>query len=105
MLNELNQQRQPPAEPEEPTAEPSNEAKALADIVAWSAGCPEWQRDALRRLCTGGIGPHDLDELTQLCKDLVASGKPLALEHVRDAESADALVTLTAIEKVRHVNA
>ena len=27
------------------------------------------------------------------------------MEHVRDAESADALVTLTAIEKVRHVNA
>jgi energy-coupling factor transporter ATP-binding protein EcfA2 len=105
MLNELNQQAATPAEPAEPKAEPSNEAKALADIVAWSAACPEWQRDALRRLCTGAIRSADIDELTQLCESPFSKGQPLTLEHVRDAESADALVTLTAIEKVRHVNA
>ena len=27
------------------------DAVVLADILAWSKDCPEWQRDALRRLC------------------------------------------------------
>ena len=31
-----------------------SEAEALADILAWSKDCPEWQRDALRRLCVKG---------------------------------------------------
>ena len=41
-----------------------DEATALASIVAWSAECPAWQRDALRRLCSiDKLGPADLDAL------------------------------------------
>ena len=41
-----------------------SEAEALADILAWSKDCPDWQRDALRRLCVKGeLDDADLDDL------------------------------------------
>ena len=47
-----------------------SEAEALVDILTWSQGCPEWQRDALRRLCTKDmLDDVDIDELTALCKN------------------------------------
>ena len=44
-------------------------ATVYDEILKWSKGRPEWQRDALRRLMiAGSLGPKDIDELTLLCK-------------------------------------
>ena len=101
----LNENTLPPAVPAETPAETSNEAKALADIVAWSESCCAWQRVALRRLCAGEVTADDVAELTRLCKGEITTGEPLGLEHVRDAESARATVTLTGVHSVKNVNA
>jgi len=68
MLEGLNENTLPPAVPAETPVETSNEAKALADIVAWSESCCAWQRDALRRLCAGEVTADDVAGLTRLCK-------------------------------------
>jgi hypothetical protein len=45
------------------------EAEALANILAWSADIPNWQRDALRRLATrADLGDAEIDELVSICK-------------------------------------
>lgn len=47
----------------------TNEAAALADILAWTADGPAWQRDALRRLCTQEtLDTADTDALLAICK-------------------------------------
>src|SRR5690242_40709 len=83
----------------------SNEAAALADIVEWSKGCPDWQRDALRRLCLQDqLDASDIAELTALCKDGTAA-VPLGPEHVKDAAAGAVAVTLKSLHTVQHVNA
>lgn len=38
-------------------------------ILEWSKSRPEWQRDALRRIVTGGTpNPDDIVELVSLCR-------------------------------------
>ena len=84
---------------------PTSEAAALAGIVAWSASCPGWQRDALRRLCTSEVlTPHDLDELLAICKG-EAEGRFLKADDVRDPSAGGAAVTLGQLHGVQHVNA
>lgn len=91
---------------QEAIEETSSEAEALADILAWSADCPEWQRDALRRLCTkDGLEEADLKELTGLCKNGGDGAVPLAAGHIPDPQAATSAVTLRAIHDVEHVNA
>lgn len=86
--------------------ETGSEAQALADILAWSKDCPDWQRDALRRLCTKGeLSEVDLDELTVLCKAKGKGGIALAAEHIPDPESAATAVNLKAIHSAENVNA
>lgn len=47
----------------------TNEADALADILAWSQDWPLWQRDALRRIVLAeNLTEDDLTALTALCK-------------------------------------
>ena len=47
----------------------TTEAEALANILAWSVGSPNWQRDALRRPVTlGALGPAEIDGLVAVCK-------------------------------------
>lgn len=83
-----------------------SEAEALADILAWSKDCPEWQRDALRRLCEKDeLDGTDLDELTSLCKRKGKGGTPLTADHTPDPESAATVVNLRAIHSVENVNA
>jgi hypothetical protein len=42
----------------------SSETQVLSEIVTWSANCPAWQRDALRRLCSKDkLEQSDLDDL------------------------------------------
>ena len=83
-----------------------SEAEALADILAWSLGCPEWQRDSLRRLCTKDtLDDADIDELTALCKNKGKSGIALAEEHVPDPEAATVVVNLRSVHSAENVNA
>ena len=83
-----------------------SEAAALADILAWSKDCPEWQRDALRRLCVKGeLDDADLDDLTVLCKSKGKGSEPLAADHIPDPDAAAMAVTLRAIHGAENVNA
>ena len=83
-----------------------SEAEALADILAWSKDCPEWQRDALRRLCVKGeLEDADLDELTVLCKSKGKGSVPIAVDHIPDPEAAATAVNLGAIHGAENVNA
>jgi energy-coupling factor transporter ATP-binding protein EcfA2 len=82
----------------------TNEATAMVDIVGWSKTCPEWQRDALRRLYRQDqLDGSDISELTTLCKD-GARAVPLSLHDVKDAEAALLSVTLKSLHSVRQVN-
>ena len=82
------------------------DAEALADILAWSKDCPEWQRDALRRLCVKGeLDDADLDELTVLCKSKGKGSVPLVSDHIPDADAAAVTVTLRAIHGTENVDA
>ena len=38
-----------------PEKDDVSETQGLSDIITWSASCPDWQRDALRRLCNNGV--------------------------------------------------
>lgn len=90
---------------ESPTEETSTEAKALSKILSWSSDCPDWQKDALRRLCTSeSLSDDDFQELLEVCKGKV-SAKPLAAEHVRDPAASNVEVTLAKLHKLKHVNA
>lgn len=84
----------------------NNEAAALAAIVAWSADCPNWQRDALRRLSVKDkLDAADYGELLVLCKASASVGQPITAAHVRDPTAGSAVVTLTSLHGLRHVNA
>lgn len=83
----------------------TTEAEALASILAWSADCPGWQRDALRRLATNGkIDTSALDELVAICKG-ESPVVPLEAAHLRDPNRDQGEVYLRQVHGVRHVNA
>src|SRR5262245_8036861 len=87
-------------------AEGGTEGQALATIVQWSATCPPWQRDALRRLCISEeLTETDVEDLAKVCKGQTNAYNPLTLEHVRAPAAADQVVTLRGIEEVQNVNA
>src|SRR5690606_18062612 len=83
----------------------TTEAETLANILAWSADSPGWQRDALRRLATqADLNPADIDELASICKgDRPAI--PLEARHLRDPNRDQGEVYLRQVHGVRHVNA
>lgn len=81
------------------------ETEALADIIAWSAESPAWQRDALRRLTTqAALDSAGIDELVTICKG-VGPAIPLEAAHLRDSISDQGEVYLRQVHSVRHVNA
>jgi len=56
----------------------------LVEILHWSAQCPSWQRDALRRLCTGAeLAAADEVELLAILKGKRAG---IPLKSIRNAE-------------------
>lgn len=83
----------------------TTEAEAMANILAWSADSPGWQRDALRRLATqANLEPAEIDELVAICKgDRPAA--PLEAGHLRNPNRDQGEVHLRQIHGVRHVNA
>ena len=85
--------------------EGSSEAEALASILAWSQECPEWQKDALRRLCLSDkLENTDLESLLQISKGN-ETGTPLTANHIRDPAASNVEVTLSKLHNLKHVNA
>lgn len=83
----------------------TTEAEALANILAWSADSPGWQRDALRRLATQAVlESAEIDELASICKgDNLAV--PLETGHLRGPNRDQGEVYLRQVHGVLHVNA
>lgn len=83
----------------------SNEAEALADILAWSVDLPGWQRDALRLLCgQTKLEPADITALVAVCKG-DKPAVPLDASHIRDPAASHAVVSLGALHGLSNVNA
>lgn len=83
----------------------TTEAEALANILAWSADSPGWQRDALRRLATqAALEPAEIDELASICKG-DNPAVPLEAGHLRGPNRDQGEVYLRQVHGVRHVNA
>ncbi len=92
--------------PEENGDAVTTEAEALADILAWSATRPLWQRDALRRLTEAEeLTDQEIDDLADLCKDQTLAATPLSVDHVRAPDAGMPPVSLRAIRNALNVNA
>lgn len=81
------------------------------EILQWSLDRPAWQRDALRRLFTAGIGSEDIAELTDLCKAAHGLAEPKPSQPLTDENiaatgaSQTTAVSLTSITHHHGVNA
>lgn len=83
----------------------TTEAETLANILAWSADSPGWQRDALRRLATQAtLEPAEIDELASICKG-GNPAIPLEAGHLRGPNRDQGEVYLRQVHGIRHVNA
>ncbi|PKM08609.1 MAG: hypothetical protein CVV14_03230 [Gammaproteobacteria bacterium HGW-Gammaproteobacteria-4] len=83
----------------------TTEAEALANILAWSADSPGWQRDELRRLATqAALEQAEIDELASICKG-DNPAVPLEAGHLRGPNRDQGEVYLRQVHGVRHVNA
>jgi ABC-type lipoprotein export system ATPase subunit len=82
------------------------EGDAFADLLKWSLGRPNWQRDALRRLVqNGSLSETDFTELYKLCIDPKQPGQPLTAAHVSAEEAATEGIALLSVENAKAVNA
>lgn len=88
---------------EKPT---TSEAAALASIVAWSADCPLWQKDALRRLCSQDrLTGTDLAAALAICKGETSAAVPIDASYIKDPIAGSVTVTLQALHSIKRVNA
>ena len=84
---------------------PPTGAQALSEIVTWSAGCPDWQKDALRRLCSKDkLEQDDITALLAICKGK-QQGEQITTNHIRDPAASNVEVSLSKLHNVQHVNA
>jgi hypothetical protein len=82
------------------------EKQAFADLLAWSASRPAWQRDALRRLVQNGkLVDQDIEELVTLCLDPVLPSQPISAAHVSSQGAIGEPITLLRIENPVGINA
>lgn len=84
---------------------------AVDDIIKWSAGLHEWQKDALRRICSKNeLEQTDIEEITAQIKkqagfDIPApTPMPLSKSHLGGGAS-NANLHLKEIKNVKNVNA
>jgi AAA domain-containing protein len=87
----------------------------VKEILTWSKSCPDWQRDALRRLVQNGtLSANDLTELNVICQSahdsLPDSTSPLAgqsfsEEHLPQDPIENQPVAIITIEDAKNVNA
>ena len=90
-----------------PTSEDTlTEKLAFADVLAWAAPRPAWQRDALRRLVQNGtLGSADIDELAALCLDPTLPHEPISDAHVSSQGAVGEPITILRIENPTGINA
>jgi hypothetical protein len=82
-----------------------SETQVFLDIVTWSTDCPEWQRDALRRLCSKDqLEQDDIDSLLSICKN-EQEGSPITTDHIRDPAASDVALSLSKLHNLQNVNA
>jgi energy-coupling factor transporter ATP-binding protein EcfA2 len=85
---------------------PLTEKAALTDLVTWSEKRPAWQRDALRRLVTGGtLDDSAIAELTELCLDPTRTHTPISQSHIVAETSAAEPISLVSIKNPTAINA
>ena len=83
----------------------------LQEILTWSSGRPDWQRDALRRLVRKGeIDDTDILELANLCKAPHGLGNripagPLSAHHLPQRSIGTKSVSLASLTHHAGVNA
>ena len=83
----------------------------LAEILDWSEGRPDWQRDALLRLVLAGeLEDDDIDSLTEICKSGYGLADeqemiPLGKEHLPTNGADTGRVNVDSIYYKRGVNA
>lgn len=85
---------------------------AFEELLAWAAGRPEWQRDALRRLAEhGGLTDDDLAALRHqieaaegLSEDEPPAAVPLAPQHLSEAASNAPKTVLASLGPVKNVD-
>ena len=84
---------------------------AFEMILAWSAGRPAWQQDALRRIVASGtLGSEDIAELVRLCRkgcgdtSVTLEAKPLAAAHLPASVATAQTISISAIRSVSAVN-
>ena len=91
-----------PATPEEILTEKS----AFADLIAWAADRPAWQKDALRRLILNDeLAASDIVELTSICMDPKAASQPVTAAHIAADGASGEPIALLGIENPTGVNA
>jgi hypothetical protein len=90
-----------------PTSEETlTEKLAFADVLAWAAPRPAWQRDALRRLVQNvTLDSADIDELAALCLDATLPHDPISDAHVASQGAVGEPITILRIENTTGVNA
>ena len=87
------------AEAQSTNEETLTENLAFAEVLAWSATRPAWQRDALRRLVQSGIlGSEEIDELLEICLDPALPHTPLSDADVSSQSILGAPVSVLRIE-------
>lgn len=86
---------------------PVSETIALQNICEWSVDRPNWQRDALRRLITGGatLSEVDINDLHALCLDETKAFEPLTGEHLATNATAGHPISLISISNPVGINA
>lgn len=93
----------------EPTAasgETLTEQQAFAELLAWAAGRPAWQRDALRRLVLNGkLDDQDIEALVALCLDPTMPCEPISEAHVSAQGLTGEPISLLRIENPVGINA
>ena len=87
------------------TVSDDRETQALLKILDWSQALPNWQRDALRRLClTEELSNDDFDELENICLDESHTHSPLLRVHLPIAGSRGKTINVRSIRDVVNVD-
>ena len=93
-------------DPATTSGETLTEKQAFAELLAWAAGRPAWQRDALRRLVLNGkLGDEDIEALVALCLDPTLPYEPISATHVSAQGLIGEPITLLRIENPVGINA
>jgi len=84
----------------------------FGDLLAWSQGLPNWQRDALRRVLAGKITGAEIEDLAAMARAAQGlptpgrpSPEPATRSHIPPSGVSAPAVALLAIRDITYVNA